>query len=188
MTKLALSEPFSVAKSKAYCAVGLCAYIAGRAYDPDCSQIKKTTQTSLVSDAIADLLNPLIRYAHHHVIDDMLEKAATGDHAPKPDLKEALLGLTKIATQQVSRLTPYANQVIRNQILNRNGLITTTGAIALLGISAYIFTTTTREDFEQAVQKTAFNMAVSANKIEDRLADTIETMPLPAYTPHKINV
>ena len=185
MRNLALRESFTDAKNQLYCLTGCGLYIAGRAYDPECSQIIKSEETSIVVTTLADIANPLTRYLHHHVVDDWMEKAATGDHAPKPDLREAVTGLAKIATQQIPRLTTYTNQLLKGQIPIKNPVLLAGGIVALFS-AACLMNPNTREHLRNGINQTTSDIAYSANKLEDKITQAIEARP--SYTPKEMNI
>ena len=118
-------------------------------------------------------------------MDNITEKALTGDHAPKPDLREAVQGLAKIISQQIPRLTPYANQMWKNQITAKNPILYAGGAVALLG-AAYLMNPNTRENLINGINQTTYDIALSANKIEDKIAQKIEARP--GYALNKFHI
>jgi hypothetical protein len=189
MTYLAWRDPLICAKENFNTVKGLCYYTIGRcAYDPNTLEIPQINNApAVICDAIT-VVNEWKKAIHSHYLDTIMEKAATGDDGGQPSLKDVLNGLPTLLTSRLNRFVPYANQIIKNQLTSKNGIVATGSVVALLGLGAFIISTTSREDFENAVRQTTYDMAMTANKIEDTLSAKIEKSHLPAYTPNKINV
>jgi len=179
MNHLALRERFVNAKNIAERNLY---YFTGKALDPQSFELRKSDQDSFISSSIVDTANSVIRYIHNHVVDQVIEKSATGDHVPKPDAREAITGLVKICAQQMPRLAPYASNAFKN-------VTPIGGAISLgiiLGGAICATNPNIRNDLTQKISYVSHEFSRSKDKAKDELVARIEKMP--SYSPQKVNI
>ena len=149
-------------------------YVSGRAIDPNTFKLPKPENAGPIRSNITELVNHATNYLHSNIIESAIDKALTGDHAPKPSGTDILKAVAPTFTR-------YAAQILKTPL----GM---GGAIALCG-AAIMMNPQVREDVTKMLDNTVAITASATDRIGKTIVDKISpTKPidlaiLPVYKP-----
>ncbi len=139
-------------------------YVSGRAIDPNTFKLPKPENAGPIRSNITELVNHATNYLHSNIIESAIDKALTGDHAPKPSGTDILKAVAPTFTR-------YAAQILKTPL----GM---TGAVALCG-AAIMMNPQVRGDVTKMLDNTATITAQATDMIGKKIIDNISpTLPI----------
>lgn len=173
MKKLALRDAFSKTKTKLE---NRCYYYINILSTPKSTQRPKAENAGPIRSDFIDLVNTGIHKLHDSVFDNIMQKALTGDYAPKPNTKDIITEGIQAASPHISRLTPFINQAIRSPIY-------ATGIAAIFGV-AVLLNQNVRNDIATELSKVseiAYNTSDNAAKKLSEVLTYKPNFPTPNF-------
>ena len=143
-------------------------YACGLAADPQSFTFEIPDNANPIQRKGKDSWNLIKETIHSHYIDDAIDKALTGDHAPKPGGTDILKAIAPIFSK-------YASQFLKSPV----GL---GSAIVLCG-ATLMMNPQIREDIGKAIDETVEITSQATNKIGEEIVNSISpTIPIELTT------